>query len=129
MQPLDTVSILKQDYDKFPNDQNYSIYAENFYFEDPFNKFHGVEMYKQMIALISDGLINIELNLLELTQSGNIIKTQWMLSWTAPFPWQPRVNIPGRSEAELNDDGLIVKHIDYWDIPASDVLKQLFQLI
>lgn len=128
MQLADVISILKQNYEKFPFEQNDDIYADNFYFEDPFNQFEGIEFYQQMIGLIQVGLIDVKLSLDDITQSNNLIKTKWVLSWTAPFPWKPRLTIPGRSEAELNDQGLIIRHIDYWDIPASDVLKQLFEL-
>ena len=48
---MDVISILKQDYQKFPTDQNYSIYAENVYFEDPLNKFRGIGRYQKMISL------------------------------------------------------------------------------
>ena len=44
----------------------------------------------------------------------------------SPLPWKPRLAIPGKSELKLNSDRLIVSHIDYWDIPPFEVLKQNF---
>jgi carbohydrate-binding DOMON domain-containing protein len=125
---MDIIEILKEDYQKFPEDQTYSIYAEDVYFEDPVNKFRGGDRYQKMIDFFKKWFINIQLDLHEINQSGNTIKTRWTLSWTAPVPWQPRMAIPGWSELKLNDEGLIASHIDYWDISRLDVLKQLFKV-
>ncbi|MBE9128900.1 MULTISPECIES: DUF2358 domain-containing protein [unclassified Coleofasciculus] len=124
---MNILQILKQDYQRFPNNQTYSIYAPDVFFKDPLNQFRGVERYKQMIGFINTWFINPQLDLHDISQSGDTIKTRWTLSWTTPLPWKPRVAIPGWSELRLNADGLIVSHIDYWDISRLDVLKQLFQ--
>ncbi len=126
---MDIIAILKEDYQKFPEDQTYSIYAEDVYFEDPVNKFRGGDRYQKMIDFFKKWFKDIQLDLHEISQSGNTIKTRWTLSWTAPVPWQPRMAIPGWSELKLNDEGLIASHIDYWDISRLEVLKQLFKVI
>ena len=126
---MDLIAILKKDYQKFPEDQTYSIYAEDVYFEDPVNKFRGCDRYQKMIDFFKKWFIDIDLDLHEINQSGKTIKTRWTLSWTAPVPWQPRMVIPGWSELKLNDEGLIASHIDYWDISRLEVLKQLFKVI
>ncbi|KOR35574.1 MULTISPECIES: DUF2358 domain-containing protein [Planktothricoides] len=120
------IEILKQDYQKFPADQTYSIYAENVYFKDPMNQFLGIERYRQMIGFIRTWFKEIQLELHEISQQENTIKTRWTLNWTTPLPWQPRISIPGWSELKLNPEGLISSHIDYWDISRLDVLKQHF---
>ena len=121
------LEILKQDYQRFPVDQTYSLYANTVFFKDPLNEFRGLERYKQMIGFIQTWFINPQLDLHDISQSGDIIKTRWTLSWTTPLPWKPRISIPGWSELRLNADGLISSHIDYWDISRFDVLKQLFR--
>ncbi|NET46168.1 DUF2358 domain-containing protein [Okeania sp. SIO2B3] len=123
---MDIISILKQDYQKFPADQTYSIYAKNVYFEDPLNKFRGIDFYQKMIGFMKSWFNDIQLDLHDISRSGDLIKTRWTLSWTAPVPWKPRMAIPGWSELKLNTDGLINSHIDYWDISRLDVLKQVF---
>ncbi|MEQ9233477.1 DUF2358 domain-containing protein [Coleofasciculus sp. E2-BRE-01] len=123
----DILEILKQDYQHFPVDQTYSIYANNVFFKDPLNEFRGLDRYKQMLGFIQTWFINPQLDLHDISQSGDTIKTRWTLSWTTPLPWKPRISIPGWSELRLNADGLISSHIDYWDIPRLDVLKQLFR--
>ncbi len=123
----DILEILKQDYQRFPVDQTYSLYTNDVFFKDPLNEFRGLERYKQMIGFIQTWFINPQLDLHDISQSGDTIKTRWTLSWTTPLPWKPRISIPGWSELRLNADGLISSHIDYWDIPRLDVLKQLFR--
>jgi hypothetical protein len=120
------IEILKQDYQNFPADQTYSIYAENVYFKDPMNQFSGIERYQKMIGFIHTWFKEIQLELHEISQQENTIKTRWTLNWTTPLPWQPRISIPGWSELKLNSAGLISSHIDYWDISRLDVLKQHF---
>jgi hypothetical protein len=122
---MDIIEILKQDYQRFPADQTYSIYAEDVYFQDPLNRFRGIERYRKMIAFISSWFIDIKLDLRDIRRTGDRIETRWTLSWTAPVPWKPRMAIPGWSELKLNAQGLIVHHIDYWDCSRLDVLRQL----
>ncbi len=123
---MKVIDILKQDYQRFPDNQTYSIYAEDVYFKDPLNEFNGVERYQKMIGFINQWFINVQMDLHEISQSENTIKTRWTLHWTAPLPWKPRLSIPGWSELKLNSSGLICSHIDYWDCSRLDVVKQLF---
>jgi hypothetical protein len=120
------LDIIKQDYKQFPENQTYSIYAEDVYFKDPLNQFKGIERYQKMIDFIRQWFIDVQLDLHEISQAENLITTRWTLSWTTPLPWKPRVSIPGWSELKLNSSGLICSHIDYWDCSRFDVIKQLF---
>ena len=121
---MDIIEILKQDYQRFPVDQTYSIYAEDVFFKDPLNEFRGIERYKQMIGFIGTWFLNLKLDLHDIRRDGDSIVTRWTLSWNTPLPWKPRISIPGWSELRLNGDDLIVSHIDYWDCSRLDVLKQ-----
>lgn len=121
---MDIIQILKEDYQRFPADQTYSIYAKNVFFKDPMNEFYGVDRYKQMIGFISKWFGEPKLDLHNISLSGDTIETRWTLSWTTPLPWKPRIAIPGWSELKLNAEGLITSHIDYWDCSRLDVLKQ-----
>lgn len=126
---MDIIEILKEDYQRFPLDQTYSIYAEDVYFQDPLNKFRGVERYKQMIGFIGTWFIDPKMDLHNISRKDDVIETRWTLSWNTPLPWKPRIAIPGWSELRLNADGLIVSHIDYWNCSRLDVLKQHLFLV
>lgn len=123
---MDIIEILKQDYQRFPADQTYSIYAKDVYFQDPMNRFRGCDRYQQMIGFISTWFKDIKMDLHDIRRTGDTIETRWTLSWTTPLPWKPRIAIPGWSELKLNVDGLIASHIDYWNCSRLDVLKQLW---
>lgn len=124
----DILQILKQDYEIFPVNQTYSIYATDVYFQDPLNKFRGVERFKQTINFIQTWFLNAKMDLHDIQLLGNTIKTEWTLSWNTPLPWKPRISISGWSELKINEIGLIDSHIDYWHCSRLDVLKQHFFL-
>ncbi len=126
MDIVDLVEILKQDYQRFPQNQTYEIYAEAVYFQDPLNHFRGRDRYRQMIGFIQTWFLDTRMDLHAIEPQGDRIMTRWTLSWTAPLPWRPRMRIPGRSELQLNSAGLIISHIDFWDCSRLDVVKQLF---
>ncbi|MEH2045800.1 DUF2358 domain-containing protein [Nostoc sp.] len=123
---MDIIEILKEDYQRFPVNQTYSIYTPNVYFQDPLNKFRGVKRYKAMINFIETWFLNPKMDLHNIQRLGDTIKTEWTLSWNTPLPWKPRISIPGWSELGLNSDGLIISHIDYWNCSRLDVVKQHF---
>jgi Uncharacterized conserved protein (DUF2358) len=125
---MDILEILKQDYQRFPVNQTYSVYASNVYFKDPLNEFRGVKRYKQMIGFLSSFFKDIKMELHDIQCQQDTIETEWTLYMTPPLPWQPRLAIPGKSELKFNEQQIITSHIDYWHIPRFDVLKQVFKL-
>ena len=125
---MNIINILQQDYAKFPIDQNYHIYAENVYFQDPLTKFHGLKRYRQSIDFIRTWFKSPQLELYSIDRQGLLITTHWKLSWNTPLPWKPRIEITGNSEMLLNNDELIISHIDYWNCSPFDVFKQHLKL-
>ncbi len=123
---MNIVEILKEDYQRFPENQTYSIYAEDVYFKDPMNEFNGVERYKLMIKFIETWFVQIKMDLHDIRMEGDTIKTEWTLNWNTPLPWRPRISIPGWSELGVNSDNLIVSHVDYWKCSRLDVVRQHF---
>jgi hypothetical protein len=123
---MDIIEILKEDYQRFPVNQTYSIYAPDVYFQDPLNKFRGVKRYQKMINFIQTWFLDPKMDLHNIQHLGDTIKTEWTLSWNTPLPWKPRISIPGWSELGLNSHGLIISHIDYWNCSPLDVVKQHF---
>jgi hypothetical protein len=124
----DIIQILKEDYQRFPVNQTYSIYAPDVFFQDPLNQFRGVERFKQTINFIETWFLNAKMDLHDIQLLDDTIKTEWTLSWNTPLPWKPRISISGWSELHLNNVGLIVSHIDYWHCSRFDVFRQHFFL-
>ncbi len=125
---MDIITILQQDYAKFPIDQNYQIYAEDVYFQDPLNQFHGIDRYRKMVDFIQTWFKDPQLESDRIDRLDRLITTRWALRWNTPLPWYPRIEITGRSELLLDDRDLIISHIDYWDCSPFDVLKQHFKM-
>jgi hypothetical protein len=130
---MNILNILQEDYQRFPLNQSYEIYAKDVYFKDPMTEFRGITRYQAMIGFMTHWFQNIQMELHDIKQVTEIsepprdrIETRWTLSWTTPLPWQPRIAISGRSELMLNEQNLIVSHIDYWDCSRWDVLRQHF---
>lgn len=117
---------LREDYARFPADQTYSLYAPDVFFQDPLNRFRGIQRYRAMIQFIETAFIDVRMDLYAIEQTGDQIKMRWTLSWTAPLPWKPRMAVPGRSELKVNAEGLISSHVDVWDCSRWEVLKQVF---
>jgi hypothetical protein len=133
---MDIITILRADYAKFPIDQNYKIYAEDVYFQDPLTRFRGLKRYQKTIEFIQKWFKDPQLELYEIVGVASpvenrverLITTRWSLSWNTPLPWYPRIEITGNSEMLLNDRDLIISHIDYWDCALLDVFKQHFKV-
>ncbi len=153
---MNLIEIIKADYQRFPLDQTYSIYAPDIYFQDPLNKFNGIKKYQEMIGFLGKWFRHLRLELHEIKQvennssndcvdnslnnflnnsQGNYqdnslnnyqskIITRWTMSWRSPLPWEPKIAVSGWSELEVNPDGLISSHVDYWDCSIWDVLLQ-----
>ncbi|NJL86945.1 MAG: DUF2358 domain-containing protein [Leptolyngbyaceae cyanobacterium SM1_1_3] len=123
---MDIVEQLRQDYTQFPQNQSFDLYTEQVYFKDPLNEFRGKARYRQMIGFIQHWFIDTHMDLQGIERSGQTITTRWILHFTAPVPWKPRISIPGCSKLTLSDDNLISAHIDYWDCSRLAVVQQLF---
>ena len=65
---------IKNDYQTFPDNQTYSVYADNVYFKDPMNEFTGVKRYQEMIQFMSTWFKNIDLELHNIHQNDNMIQ-------------------------------------------------------
>jgi hypothetical protein len=124
---MDIVEILKADYARFPIDQSFGIYTEDMYFQDPLNRFRGVNRFRLTIGFMKTFFKQIQFDLHSIERTDRLINTRWTLQWNTPIPWYPRIEITGRSELLLAPDReLIISHIDYWDCSPWDVLRQHF---
>ena len=124
---MSIIEILKQDYANFPNFQSYDLYAKDVSFNDPLTSFKGVERYQKMISFLGSFFSDINLELHEIKQTNQLILTEWTLQMVSPLPWKPTITISGSSELTLNDELLIISHLDLWKISPWQVLMQNFR--
>ena len=123
---MDILQILREDYQRFPVNQTYSIYAENVCFQDPLNRFRGVDRYRQMITFLGRWFADLKMDLHDIQKDGDLIRTEWTLRWRSPLTWGPKIAISAWSELKLDSSGLITSHIDYWHCSRWDVVRQHF---
>ena len=123
---MNIIEILREDYTHFPAEQTYDIYSEQVYFRDPVNEFRGRRRYQQMVQWMGQWFQDIRMDLHQIQQNEQQILTQWTLSWNVPLPWHPRLRVDGWTEIQLDDQGLIISHIDYWKCTRLDLIKQVF---
>jgi Uncharacterized conserved protein (DUF2358) len=123
---MDILDALRADYQNFPHNQTYELYADDVYFKDPMTAFRGKARYQQMIGFIDQWFLNPTLELHDLQRTENQIRSDWTLSWNTPLPWKPRIQISGWSDLLLNEQDKIISHIDYWHCSKWEVLKQHF---
>lgn len=121
---MDILALLRTDYQRFPKDQTYGLYAEDVYFKDPMTEFRGIARYQQMIGFIQTWFLDCHMEVHDLQQTGSSIRSDWTLTWRTPLPWKPAIAISGWSDLTLNAAGLITSHIDHWHCSRLDVLKQ-----
>ena len=122
----DLLDTLRQDYAHFPHQQSYDIYDAEVFFKDPMTQFRGLKRYQEMIQFMTTWFKDPRLELRDISQTGDRVETRWLLTWTTPLPWQPRIAISGQTEMRLNAEGKVISHIDTWDCSRWDVLKQHF---
>ncbi|MCG8368647.1 MAG: DUF2358 domain-containing protein, partial [Pseudanabaenales cyanobacterium] len=60
---MDILDHIKQDYQRFPAEQSYELYAEEVYFQDPLNRFRGIDRYRKMIGFIEKWFVDLHLEL------------------------------------------------------------------
>ncbi|GAB4214344.1 MAG: hypothetical protein OHK0012_12220 [Synechococcales cyanobacterium] len=130
--PVDTkvaavVATLTADYAHFPHDQTYGLYAPDVQFRDPVNQMQGREHFRRMIGWMTGWFRDLKLDLHHISAQGSRIETRWTMSWIAPLPWQPPMVVTGRSEFEVNEQGLIASQTDYWDCTRWQLFRQIFQ--
>ena len=88
-------------------------------FEDPFNKVNGKEAVIKIFSEMFEKIDNPKFQILELSYAQNFdqkltVYLKWILNGRF-IRNKKSFAIKGVSEVKFNDQGKVVKHIDYWD--------------
>jgi hypothetical protein len=127
------IQTLKQDLPTlFEKDITYDIYSQDIFFKDPVNTFKGKFNYRIIFWTLRfhGKLFFTELffDLHDVAQSDeSTILADWTVRGTLRVPWKAQVFFNGTSTYSVNSDGLIYNHIDTWDRPPKEILKQFFR--
>jgi hypothetical protein len=124
------IQTLKQDLPTlFEQDITYDIYSQDIFFKDPVNTFKGKFNYRIIFWTLRfhGKLFFTELlfDLHSVAQSDeSTILADWTVRGTLRVPWKAQVFFNGTSTYSVNSEGLIYNHIDTWDRPPKEILKQ-----
>ncbi|ASC74045.1 hypothetical protein XM38_050190 [Halomicronema hongdechloris C2206] len=116
----------------FETDLTYDIYTQDILFKDPVNRFRGKFNYRIVFWTLRfhGRLFFTELHFdlhRVYRQATRHIRADWTVRGTLRLPWRPRILFNGVSDYQLNAAGLIYQHIDTWDRPPGDVLRQFWR--
>lgn len=127
------IAVLKHDLPTlFDRDISYDIYSQDIFFQDPVNTFKGKFNYRIIFWTLRfhGQLFFTELffDLHDIHQaSENTIRADWTVRGTLRLPWKPKLLFNGYSIYTLNEDALILRHIDTWDRSPGDILQQFWR--
>lgn len=115
----------------FQKDICYDIYSQDILFQDPVICFKGKPSYRLIFWTLRFYrrlcFTTICFNLHSVRgEADHTICAEWTVRGTLRLPWKPRLLFCGYSSYKLNREGLICEHIDIWDRPPSQVLRQFF---
>lgn len=117
-------------------DSIHVVYDRDAHFKDPFNDVTGIEKIRAIYAHMFANLIEPRFEITEvIEQSDNLaaqahpdrssLARKAFVSWRFKFEWRGQFfDIPGGTRFAINAQGLVIDHVDYWDV-ASGLYERL----
>lgn len=97
-----------------PKSDYLTIYAQNIHFKDPFHEIEGVDALYNIFAQMYMRLDNPRFILKEYIEHERVAYIKWEFIFT--FKGEKREqSFEGVSRLEIDNEGRISRHIDYWD--------------
>lgn len=127
------VDTLKRDLPTlFEQDITYDIYSSDIFFQDPVNTFKGKFNYRIIFwTLRFHGKLFFTDLFFDLhqvyPQDQSTILAEWTVRGTLRVPWKAHLLFNGTSTYSLTPEGLINHHLDTWDRPPGEILKQFLR--
>lgn len=129
----DVLRILKSDYENayfVTGVFTGAIYAEDCIFEDPTIRFRGKQLYSRNLKLLVPFFDSPSIGLLAIEKSSvletNFVMAKWRLRTYLKLPWKPLISIDGSTLYELDENFLIVRHAESWNVSALEAVGQIF---
>ena len=90
------------------------VFSSDVYFKDPFNAVRGLPHLQHIFQHMFSTLLEPQFHIIDLAGSGS----SGFLEWQFTFKLKPGAAsqfIQGVSKIEINPQGQVCSHIDYWD--------------
>jgi len=116
----------------FERDISYNIYTQDIYFQHSVNTFQGKLNYRLIFwTLRFHGKLfftqlYFDLHDVQQTEEDTIL-ANWTVRVILRVPWKANLFFNGYSTYKLTTEGLIYEHIDTWDRPPREILKQFWR--
>ena len=91
-----------------------TIYNESVRFKDPFNEVTGINSVYNVFAHMYRNLDNPRFIIIEYVDKGNIAYVKWEFHFSFKNESTKQM-FQGVSRFEMDDEGRVIEHIDYWD--------------
>ena len=93
-----------------------NITTTDMYFKDPFNEVRDVERVIRIMSHMYETSQNPRFKVIDSVLSGSTAYLKWDFHFATKSLNKGReIKILGMSELEFNEQGLVSKHIDFWD--------------
>ena len=135
----EAISRLKMDYDGSPSDprpyfltgvMDEALYDEECEFADPFVSFKGRQRFVENLSNLAGGFItesSTRVLSTEIERSPPRYSTKLLVKLRLALPWKPVLAWPWGVLHEFDEQsGLIVRHIESWDVSPAEGVQQLF---
>ncbi|XP_030520991.1 uncharacterized protein LOC115734382 isoform X3 [Rhodamnia argentea] len=127
----DVVMILTADYEKayfVTGVFTSAIYAEDCIFEDPTIRFRGKGLYERNLKLLVPFFDHpsIILHNIQKGDDETYILARWKLRTYLKLPWRPLISIDGKTVYELDDNFVMIRHAESWNVSALEAIGQIF---
>ena len=87
--------------------------SDNIHFKDPFNDLNGIKQFRKLLVKTLLEVKNPQFNVTHKAWSNGVLFLRW--SFNGKVKLLGNWNIEGMSEIQFDSEGLVNKHIDYWD--------------
>ena len=131
--PIDRASAIasiRSDYEKeyFVSGRGaMAAYASDCEFADPFASFRGVDRFKRNVSNLGGLMRDVDLRIASFEETAEGLQTEWKFSCVLDLPWRPMLAASGGTTHVLNEQNLVVRHYERWDVEPSKVLRQLLK--
>lgn len=129
----DILDVLKSDFEReyfVTGSFTPEVYVDDCIFEDPTIKFRGKALYSRNLNLLVPFFEQPSIMLQQIKKGNDcdqdFVVASWKLRTYLKLPWKPLICIDGSTVYDLNNDYLIVRHAESWNVSALEAIGQIF---